>query len=67
MKLYLTKSIPSSGMMHEALASSEAGASKERTRLKKLGHTNIITTEIEVTPTRSGIIEFYNKRHAATE
>jgi hypothetical protein len=65
MNFYLTESIDStSPSMYEQLDTSASNASKTRTGLKKAGHTNITTIEVDVTPTRNGIMEFYNERHA---
>ncbi len=74
MKLYETKSMTvvddetCEGCFHTThfreYASSASDASKARTRLKKLDHEQIVTAEVEIDPTRSGIIKFLNERSA---
>ncbi len=62
MKLYCTVST-TDGFQAEAFneyTSSASDASKARTRLKKLGHKNIETAEVEVPTTRAGLIRFLN-------
>jgi len=71
MKLYKTKShVVADDEPHETkhyaeFTSSGDGASKARTRLKKLGHEGISTEEVDVDPTRAGLIEFLNSLTAA--
>ena len=67
MKLYLTNSLNSDGAQFNELSSSNDGASKIRTRLKKLEHEKIKTAEVEIEPTRSGIIAFFNEHCASLE
>ena len=71
MKIYETKShhvSDDSGHFetthYREFTSSASDASKARTRLKKLKHEDIVTTEVEVDPTRSGILAFLNERMA---
>ena len=76
MKIYETKShhVSDNTSSHDSshfetthyreFTSSASDASKARTRLKKLKHEDIVTTEVEVDPTRSGILAFLNERMA---
>jgi len=66
MNFYLTESFAAL-TSYEKLDTSASAASKTRTTLKKLGHGHVETTEIDIIPTRTGILEFYNKRHAVKE
>jgi predicted ATP-grasp superfamily ATP-dependent carboligase len=59
MKLYQTTSIDDDTKFTEFTSSGD-GASKARTRLKKLGHSGIASVEIEVDPTRTGLIKLLN-------
>lgn len=72
MKLYETKSMFIVNTSHNGYevahcreyTSSAGDASKARTRLKKLDHESIVTTEVEVDTTRTGLIKFLNSRSA---
>lgn len=70
MKLYETTSAiyaDDESVAHRSFtefASSADAASKSRTRLKKLGHLDIGTVEVEVPTTRTELIAFLNKRLA---
>jgi hypothetical protein len=73
MKLYETKSHVVTQLedsdeyetVHYREYTSSAGdASKARTRLKKLEHESITTTEVEIDTSRAGIIKFLNERSA---
>lgn len=60
MKLYCTVSTSEDPQIFNEYTSSASDASKTRTRLKKLGHKNIETAEIEVPTTRQQLIRFLN-------
>lgn len=64
MKLYLTTS-EDAGRKYAEFATSGAGASKTRTKLKAAKHMLIVTEEVEVSTKRSDLIEFLNDRFAA--
>lgn len=59
MKLYKTTG-GEDHLTFTEVASSSSDASKARTRLKKAGLEDVKTEEIEVEPTRSGIIALVN-------
>lgn len=59
MKLYSTQYTLELDTYTE-FTSSDAAASKVRTRAKKLGADGIKTKEVEIDPTRSGLIKFLN-------
>jgi len=65
MKLYQTTSVDDDGNSFKEFTSSADGASKVRTRLKKLHHNGTKSEEIEVDVRRDGLIEFLNKLTAA--
>lgn len=64
MKLYATKSFLGTHN-YTTFASSGDGASKDRTRLKKEGHSNIKTEQHDVDTTRTGLIEFLNTQFSS--
>jgi hypothetical protein len=67
MKLYETKSISGDDTNFTEFTSSASDASKVRTKLKGLGHLKPSTQEVEIDPTRAGIIAFLNERMATKE
>jgi len=64
MKLYLTHSRDSHAIMYTEFASSDANASKCRTKLKALGRVEIKTEAHDVPTTRDGLINFLNGQFA---
>lgn len=64
MKLYMTSATDLNLKGWSEFASSATDASKVRTRLKKEGLCDIVTTEVEVGTTRNELIAFLNKMSA---
>jgi hypothetical protein len=64
MKLYQVTSENENNVTFHEFTSSAAGAGTVRARLKKAGHEIIDTKEVDVTPTRDGIITFLNGMNA---
>ena len=60
MKLYKTTAQDMEGKYFIEFSSSADAASKARTRLKKNYLVSIDTAEVDIEPTRSGLIEFFN-------
>lgn len=60
MKLYKTVAQDMEGKSFIEFSSSADAASKARTRLKKNYLVSIDTVEVDIEPTRTGLIEFFN-------